>query len=109
MSTLFKRIAVGTVLAAAAALLPAASAAAAATVPCDKGYVCIALAKGTIIWVPEGQSHDFPGGADMAAITNQTETPYCVGGSPNFGLAPGVEIVRDQPVFGFNPGRVCLT
>lgn len=102
---------VASAFAAAAAIVPAvpAAAAAAPVVPCADGYVCVALIKGTIIWVPEGQSHTFPGGDTMTGIANQTKTQYCVGGSPNFGLAAGVEIVRTQPVTGFGPGRICLT
>jgi len=110
MFTAVKRAVVASAFAAVAAITPAVPAAAVApVVPCADGYVCIALIKGTIIWVPEGQSHAFPGGDSMTGIANQTKTQYCVGGSPNFGLAAGVEIVRTQPVTGFGPGKVCLT
>jgi hypothetical protein len=111
MFTTVKRAVVASAFAAAAAIAPAvpAAAAAAPVVPCASGYVCIALIKGTIIWVPEGQSQTFPGGDTMTGIANQTKTSYCVGGSPNFGLGAGVEIVRTQPVTGFAPGKICLT
>ena len=109
MSTIVKRALVGAVFAATAAIAPAVPAAAAPVVPCHDGYVCIALVTGTIIAVPEGNSHTFPGGEKMTGIANQTKTPYCVGGSPNFGLDAGVEVIRTQSVTGFAPGRVCLS
>jgi len=109
MSIRTKRALVVSAFAATAAIAPAVPAAAAPTVPCFTGYVCVELIKGTIIAVPEGQTHTFPGGETMTGITNQTKTPYCVGGSPNFNLGPGVEVVRTQPITRFEPGEICLT
>jgi len=109
MSIRTKRALIVSAFAATAAITPAVPAAAAATIPCPSGYVCVELIKGTIIAVPEGQSYTFPGGDTMTGITNQTKTPYCVGGSPNFNLGPGVEIIRTQPITRFGPGTICLT
>jgi hypothetical protein len=109
MSTLAKRTLIVSSFAATVALAPAVPAAAAAAIPCTDGYVCVALLKGTIISVPEGQSQAFPGGVTMAGIANQTKTPYCVGGVPNFALAPAAEIIRSQTISQIVPGQVCLT
>lgn len=107
--SLLARAALGSAFAAAVALGPAVPAAAAPTIPCIDGYVCVALPNGTIIAVPEGQSETFPGGITMAGIHNQTKTPYCVGGSPNFRIDAGAEIVRTQTVTALAPGNICLT
>ncbi|WP_433360730.1 hypothetical protein ACQPZX_27230 [Actinoplanes sp. CA-142083] len=109
MSTLVKNALAGSVIAAAVALVPAVPAAAAPTVPCLKGYVCVQDPKGVITAVPEGQSYAFPTGTEMSGISNQTAISYCVGGSPNFQLRSGEEVVRSQPITGFQPGRICLT
>lgn len=109
MFTTLKRAGIAATFAAAVAIAPAVPAAAAPSVPCFDGYVCVALEKGTIIAVPEGQSQAFPGGVTMEGIVNRTKTSYCVGGSPNFGLGPGVEVIRTQTVTGFGPGRICLS
>jgi hypothetical protein len=109
MSTFVKRALIASTAAAAAALVPAVPAAAAPSIPCADGYVCVAFPKGAFLSVPEGQSQQFPGGVTMTEIVNRTKTSYCVGGSPNFGLAPGDDIFRDQTIFGFGPGRVCLS
>src|SRR5690242_14111466 len=108
MSRFVKNALAGSVLAAMVALAPAVPASAAPTVPCFKGYVCVQEAKGVITAVPEGQAHAFPGGTEMIGISNQTAISYCVGGSPNFQLRAGEEVVRSQPVTGFEPGRICL-
>ena len=94
---------------AAAAIVPAAPAAAAPGVPCFEGYVCVALEKGTIIAVPEGQSQTFPSGTVMTGIVNRTRISYCVGGSMSFGLDPGREVINTQTISGFAPGRICLS
>ncbi|HEX5203589.1 hypothetical protein ACFQS1_34695 [Paractinoplanes rhizophilus] len=109
MSRWVKSALAGSVLAATAALVPALPAAAAPTVPCFKGYICVQEAKGVITAVPEGQSYAFPAGTEMAGISNQTAISYCVGGNPNFQVTAGQEVVRSQPITGFQPGRFCLT
>ena len=109
MSTLLKLAVIGSVVATSVALVPVGPASAAATVPCFDGYVCVQLEKGKIIAVPEGQSETFPAGTTMIGISNQTKISYCVGGSPSFGIASGVEIVRTQAIKGFEPGNICLS
>ena len=109
MSTLVKNAVAGSAIAAIVALIPAVPASAAPTVPCFKGYVCVQEPKGVITAVPEGQVHAFPKGTEMSGITNQTAISYCVGGSPNFQVNAGEEVVRSQPIFQIAPGRNCLT
>ena len=108
MFTIVKTALAGSAIAAAVALAPAAPASAAPTVPCFKGYVCVQEPKGVITAVPEGQAYTFPTGTEMIGISNQTAISYCVGGSPNFGLGAGEEVIRSQPITGFQPGRICL-
>jgi len=109
MSTLAKHALIVSAVAATVALVPAVPAAAAPTTPCAFGYVCVGLLQGTTILVPEGNSQTFPGGVTMAGIANQTKTPYCVGGNPNFGIGPFRGIIRTQTINRLAPGRICLT
>lgn len=98
-------------MAATAAAVPVGSPASATTGPeCAKGHVCVYPAEGTPVLVPEGERHLFPEPV-KATIANSTALAYCVGGDPNFVLAPG-RVVDDHrdilAVVPMPPGGACL-
>ncbi|MFP3964302.1 hypothetical protein SMC26_18425 [Actinomadura fulvescens] len=84
-----------------------------ATIVCPIGYVCLQpehSPSNQLILIKEGDRQAFPGGVEVAAVSNQTKLNYCVSSHPyNYGLAPRQQVVRSHTVLAVGPSNYCLT
>jgi hypothetical protein len=84
----------------------AASAAAGdeAVVSCLRGYVCLQPVLGAQpVLVKEGDRATYSPALRVTAVTNATNTPYCVGGTLSYPLGPGQTQTYDHGVSHVSP------